>query len=119
MKYIKLYENYAKTGGYIIFDKYELTAPFNTGDVLYIWKEFLKNTIGIVKNIYYTMTNDKQITIVYNPEDVPKVLQNRFLDLKEGKYQRTFLYDNVKDFFTCSNNIDDLKRITDQNKYNL
>lgn len=122
MKYIKTFENLKEepsVGDYIILDKYDFSGLISPDNTLYIWKTFLTNTIGKIKQIYYSMSNDKQITIAYNTEDVPRELKNTYLDLKNGKYQRTFHYDNIKNFFTCSNNIDDLKSIIDQNKYNL
>jgi hypothetical protein len=128
MKYIKQYENYAKTGDYIIFDKYEKSSLLRTGDILDIWFNFLRNTIGVVKDIYYSMDGKKQITVAYEYNDIPRELMHTYLDSKDFvnatgrriiRFQRTFLYDNIENYFTCSNKIDELKKIIIQNKYNL
>lgn len=131
MKYIKTLENIQtgpKKDDYIILNKYEPTGSFKTDDILYIWQYFLKNTIGKVEKIYHTMTYDKQIVINYKAKDVPKELQNTYLDeiklvntngQRYSVFQRVFDYNNIEKYFSYSNNIDDLKIFVDQNKYNL
>jgi hypothetical protein len=124
MKYIKSYENvflipeYAKIGDYIILNNYE-NSFFKDNDILNIWGTFLRTKIGIIKEIYRTMTNDKQITVTYEPKDVPRELQNTYLDLTDGKFQRTFDYDSIENLFTCANSLEKLQIKLVQNKYNL
>ena len=132
MKHLKTFEDntqqYPKVGDYIILDKFEMSAIFKPEDILYKWQNFLKNTIGKIDKIYYSMDNEKQITIKYNTKDVPRELQNTYLDKMNfvnvnGKridiFQRTFNYNNIEKYFTCSNNIEDLNLILTTNKYNL
>ena len=119
MKHIKLFtesiEYTPKIGDFIILNKYESNKQLNNE----IWSNFLKNTIGKIHKIYYSVTNDKQITIAYNTKNIPRELQNTYLDYIDGKYLRNFYYDSIEKFISYSNNIEDLNLILTANKYNL
>lgn len=123
MKHIKIFKeainnySYVKTGDFIILNKYESGNNSRLNNET--WTNFLRNTIGKVKRIYYTTSGDKQITIVYDTKDVPRDLQNTYVDYIDGKFQRNFDYDSIENFITSSNNIDDLNLILTANKYNL